>query len=294
MTTFAVAPRVSAPASAPPQRPPNLVALQITGRNYVSYSQLSLMRSCPFKFRAQYVENLPKDFIPVSLIYGSSLHASLEVFLRARLEGLTLSADEMLIAYHAAWQNNRQRAGAHVPVKFGAREDEPAVHALAERTIAAFLASPLTAPKGTVLGIEEELRVVLHPDLPDVLARVDLVTMSETAVYVTDFKTARGKWTPEKALESSDQLVLYGVTAGTMARHLGLPIRLAFAVLTKAKAPQVQILPVPTDPTRVQAMTETALQTWSAIQAANFYPNPSPMNCSTCPFKSRCPVFAVS
>ena len=30
--------------------------------------------------------------------------------------------------------------------------------------------------KGTVLGVEEELRIVLHPDLPDALTRVDLVT----------------------------------------------------------------------------------------------------------------------
>jgi len=295
MTTLTVA-RTSAPMhlpqpSQPYQRPPNRQALQITGRNYVSYSQLNLMRNCPKKFSLQYLEKVPRDFIPVSLVHGGSIHAALEGYFRARLEGLTLSAEEMLLAYHAAWKRNLQDAGQQVPVKYGAKEDEPAVHALAERTITAFLASPLASPKGTVLGVEEELRIVLHPDLPDVLAKVDLVTHSDTALYVTDFKTSRSRWTPQKAQESSDQLVIYASATADMAAQMGLPVKLAFAVLTKAKTPIVQILPVPTDTSRVAAMTESAVQTWAAIVAGHFYPNPSPMNCTGCPFRSRCPAF---
>jgi hypothetical protein len=216
----------------------------------------------------------------------------LEAYYRGRLEGLTLSAEELLLAYQAAWRRTVQDAGEDVPVKYGAKEDEASVQSLAQRTIAAFLASPLATPKGSVLGIEEELRIVLHPDLPDVLARVDLVTMSDTAVYVTDFKTSRSRWNEAKALESSDQLVLYGVSTANMAAQMHLPVKLAFAVLTKAKTPVVQILPVPTDASRIAALTESALQTWSAIVAGNFYPNPGPMNCATCPYQSRCPAFA--
>ena len=175
-------------------------------------------------------------------------------------------------------------------MKLGVKEDESTIHALAQRTIAAVLASPMATPKGTVLGVEEELRVVLHPDLPEVLTRVDLVTSSDTAFYVTDFKTSRSRWTPAKAQESADKLIIYAAATAGMARSMGLPVKLAFAVLTKAKTPLVQILPVPTDTGRVAAMTESALQTWAAIVAGNFYPNPSPMNCSTCPYRSRCPA----
>src|ERR1035437_5271550 len=140
MTTV-LAERASAPASAP-LRPPNRQALQITGRNYVSYSQLNLMRSCPKKFSFQYIEKAPKDFLPTSLVYGGSIHASLQHYYCDRLEGLTLSADETILAYHNAWRENLLQAGNSVPVKFCAKEDEAAVHAPAQRTIAAFLASP--------------------------------------------------------------------------------------------------------------------------------------------------------
>jgi hypothetical protein len=193
------------------------------------------MRACPLKFAFTYVQKAPRDFVPVSLVYGSSLHASLEGYYRGRLEGLTLSAEEVMLLYHAAWRQNLKEAGEAVPVKFGAKEDEGSMHTLAQRTIAAFLASPLAAPKGTVLGVEEELRVVLHPDLPDVLTRVDLVTSTATALFVTDFKTSRSRWTAEKAAQSSDQLVIYAAASAGMARHMNLPVKLAFAVLTKAK-----------------------------------------------------------
>jgi hypothetical protein len=33
--------------------------------------------------------------------------------------------------------------------------------------IEAFLISRLASPQGEILGVEEELRIVLHPDLPD-------------------------------------------------------------------------------------------------------------------------------
>jgi len=60
----------------PSDRPPNRLAMKITGRPYLSHSQLSLMRSCPRKFSYTYVEKAPPDFIPVSLIFGGAIHTA--------------------------------------------------------------------------------------------------------------------------------------------------------------------------------------------------------------------------
>lgn len=277
---------------APPIRRANKLAEQITGRPYVSRSQLALMRSCPRKFAFTYVEKAPREFVPTSLIVGGSVHAALELHYRCRLEGLSATPEALLSAYHDAWRRQVADAGDAVPVRFNKGEDRDAVDALAHRILTAFLASPLAEPKGVILGIEEQLRVVLDADLPDLLARVDLVTMTEGSLFVVDFKTSRSRWTEQKALESGDQLVLYGQTVARMGRSLGLPVRLHFAVLTKAKKPVVQLLAVPTDAARAAALTESVGQVWQAIKTGNFYPNPSPQNCVTCPFRSRCPVFA--
>jgi CRISPR/Cas system-associated exonuclease Cas4 (RecB family) len=272
-------------------RPPNRLALKITGRPYLSYSQLSLMRSCPQKFAFTYVEKTPADFIPVSLILGGAIHAAIELNNRAKLEGLTVTQGALLSAYHDAWNRQKAQAGNDVPVRFNKGDDIDTVHTLADRMLAAFTASSLASPKGTILGIEEQLTVILDSEIPDLLAKVDLVTHTDGALHVIDFKTSRSRWTEQKALESGEQLLLYGVTVGGLSRDLNIPVKLHFAIITKAKTPVVQLLPVPTDQSHIAAVKESVRQVWEAITSRNFYPNPSPMNCATCQFRSRCPIF---
>jgi putative RecB family exonuclease len=289
MTTI-TAPDTRAPDA--PKRPPNRLAERITGRTYLSHSQISTMRSCPRKFAFLYVEKAPVDFIPSSLIFGGSIHSSLELHFRAKLEGLETTRTALLSAYHDAWRRQKEPAGRKVPIRFNKDQNENDLHALAERMIASFLSSPLASPNGTILGVEEELRVQLDPDLPDLLAKVDLVTQTEGCLHVVDFKTSRSRWNEQKAQESGEQLLLYGVTVAGMSEHLGVPVKLHFAIITKAKKPVVQLLPIPTTPDRVQSLKENVAAVWAAIQSGNFYPSPSPQNCTTCPYRSRCSVFS--
>ena len=223
---------------------------------------------------------------------GGSVHAALELHFRAAMEGLFVTPQALLSAYHNEWRRQRELAGKDVPVRFNKGEDQQKLDDLADRILTAFVASPLASPKGTILGIEEELKVILDPDLPDVLAKVDLVTCTEGALHVVDFKTSRSRWTEQKAHESGEQLVLYGATVNSMSQGLGLPVKLHFAIITKAKSPQVQLIPVPSDDARLEMLKESVIQVWQAIQSGNFYPAPSPQHCTSCPFRSRCPVFA--
>jgi len=100
-------------------RAPNVAAEQLTGRTYLSHSQISLMRACPRKFAYIYVEQAPPDFIPSSLIFGGSIHASLETYFRGRLEGIAVTATALVTAYHDAWTQQlaraREQAGTEVP-----------------------------------------------------------------------------------------------------------------------------------------------------------------------------------
>ena len=261
MTTVTV-PDLRAPKV--PDRPPNRLAEQITGRTYLSHSQISTMRSCPRKFAFLYVEKVPADFIPSSLIFGGSIHSSLELHFRAKLEGLDTNQAALMSAYHDAWRRQREKGGDKIPIRFNKDQNENEVHALAERMIASFLSSPLASPKGTILGVEEELRVQLDPELPDLLAKVDLVTQTEGCLHVVDFKTSRSRWNEQKAEESGEQLLLYGATVAGMSRHLGAAVKLHFAIITKAKKPVVQLIPVPSSPERVDALKESVATVWSA------------------------------
>jgi putative RecB family exonuclease len=275
-------------------RAPNRVAEQITGRRYLSYTQINLMRSCPLKFKFGYIQKAPPDFIPSSLIFGGAIHRALELYFRSRLEGINATATGLMAAFLNSWKTQKESAGTNVSVRFNKGEDEDSINALGKRMIDAFLAGPLATPKGSIFGIEEELTVELDPDLPDILAKVDLVTDTGGALHVIDFKTSKSRWTEQKAQENAEQLLIYGTTMRSMSQGLGRPTKLHFAIITKAKSPAVQLLPVPMDKDRVVALTESIRQIWQAIQAGNFYPSPSAMNCSGCQFRSRCPVFGAA
>jgi len=273
----------------PPIRTANDEAQRLTGRPYVSHSQLSTMRQCPRKFAFIYIENAPREFLASSLLFGSAAHAAFEFHFRCRLEGLTTSAGDLLHAFLEAWKQETQQ---DLPVRFNKGEDMATITALAERMVAAFLESPLSRPNGQIVGVEESFRVVIDDDLPDILARVDLVTQTEEALHVVDLKTSRSRWSEERAVEGADQLQLYGHTVGHMARGVGLPVKLHFAVITKAKTPAVQILDVPTDTARLSGVREAVSSVWQAAKAGNYFTNPSPQNCSTCPYRGRCPAYA--
>lgn len=277
---------------APTERPPNIIARELTGRPYISHSQLALMRACPRRFAFTYAEHAKPDFLTSSLVFGGAVHAAAELHYRCLMEGLSATTPAALMsAYRNHWTNELERADKDVPLRFNKNEDHDSLTATAQRMIDAFLASPISQPHGRLIGVEEPLRVTIDPNLPDVLARVDLVTQADEALNVVDLKTSRSKWTPEKAIESGDQLLLYGQTVASMSRHLGLPVRLHFAVITKAKKPVVQVLEVPADQQKLAAVKQGVAQVWEAITAGNFYPSPNPMNCTSCPFRSRCPVF---
>jgi hypothetical protein len=98
------------------------------------------MRACPRKFAFQYVEKARPDFVPSSLIFGGSIHAALELYFRAKLEGLVVTLEALLSAYHDEWNKRPVTSGEPVPVRYNKKENADRLHELASRMLTAFLA----------------------------------------------------------------------------------------------------------------------------------------------------------
>ncbi len=258
--------------------------------DHLSWSQVSLMRACPQKFYFSYIARPPKDFIASSLKFGSAVHAGLESYFRARMEGLKIDDITLMDAYHTSWEYEEEPG---TPIRFNKLEDVSTLENTARGMFAAFLQSPLANPQGEVIGIEESFCSPLASDLPEVMARVDLIYAAAGAIHLVDFKTSRSRWNQAKVAEAADQLRLYEILTSQVTGDT--PVQLHFGVLTKAKTPAFDLLPVPpadSDVTVLEQITSTFRQVYQAMQAGNFYPAPSPQNCTTCPFKSRCPAWA--
>ena len=272
-------------------RPANRLAQQITGRPYLTFAQVALIRACPRKFAFQHVEHAPREFLPSSIVFGGSIRSALELYFLCCQAKLGVTPEALMSAYHDGWNRQRREAG-NVPVRFNKNEDADTLHTLADRMLRAFLSSDLAHPQGVILGVEQEFRVVLDEDLPDVLVRVDLVTQTDEAVDVINWKTSRSRWSQQKTQDFGGPLILYRAMIQSLSSGLGLPVKLHLGVMTKAKTPRVQLIPVGAEADQVAAATESVAQAWSAIRYGCFYANPAPQNCTTCPFRTRCPEAA--
>lgn len=265
--------------------PANEAIHSITGRDYLSYSQVTMYQSCPLKWWFNYVAQLPHEQVSSGLLFGSGMHAAIEAHFKAILTGGELPSMEMMMhVFDSAWNES-----ARAPVVFGKDEDRADSRELAGRMLTAFLESDIARPEGTVLGIEEEVRGPITASVPDLLARIDLILLTDDAVVIRDFKTSRSSWNEKKVAESAAQLVLYGHLSASIAENFeDLPIRREFVVMTKTKVPAIECHVVDDDLDELARTKSIVRQVYRSMIAGHVYPNPSPLNCAGCPFQRAC------
>lgn len=253
-----------------------------TGRDYLSFSAVRLYQNCPLKFYFKYCQNLPEEVVSSSLVFGGSIHRAIEHHFRELLAGNPPPSGETLLAEF--WEGWRERSSEGI--RFGKGESLDSMGDLAQRTLAAFHASNAARPRGRILAVEEELRGPIIPGCPDVLGRVDLIVDDGDALVISDWKTARSRWSREQAEDASAQLLLYTELAKDFAP--GKPLVVEFVILTKTKEVDVDRHILPVDPAQVRRTKRVVERVWRAIESGNFYPAPSAMNCPGCPYRDPC------
>ncbi len=261
------------------------IAETITGRDYLSHSQISAYQSCPLKWWFSYVAQARPEFISAAMLFGSSIHSAVQRHLEALIaHDQPPTLDELMTAYRDHWQAESNS----IPVRFGKTDNFESLTNTAKETLKEFLASPYAHPEGEILGIEETLRIQLADDLPDLVAKVDLIEYRRDELVITDYKTSRSMWTPDTAFDHAEQLVLYGHAAQPIARDLKVKTRLQFVVLTKTKKPQVDSFQIEYGLDPVERTRTVVRHVFRAMKAGMIYPAPSTMNCGGCPFQKRC------
>ncbi len=179
-------------------------------------------------------------------------------------------------------------AGAGIP-DVGKSESQQSLRDLARRMLTAFHESPHAQPGGTILAIEEEFRASVIPDCPDLLGRIDLVTVERAALRITDYKTARSRWNRASIREAAPQMLLYAELVRPLAQALGVTtIELQWIVLTKTKEPFVGTHVLIPQPRQLKWAKSVVRLVWRAIVNGHFYPAPSARNCATCPYWTAC------
>ena len=267
---------------------PAAIAESLTGRSYLSWSQVQSYQMCPRAFEFIYVLNTAPAFVPSSLLFGSAMHEAFAKVHEAELEGLpTPACDEL-----AARVTNLLSASL-LPVKYSKTETPESLELLSQRMVTAFLAAPAASSPGVPVCIEDRTTGIIDAQIPPIEGKVDYVRLTNDGLVLRDYKTAKSRWNPDKVEEAAPQLRLYATLLDRELEVYGPVQQLEFVVVTKAVKPTVTLHQVARKQESVQACIDQIGAVWDGIRKSVFPTRPG-WPCKSCPFASKCPAAITS
>ncbi len=261
---------------------PAAQAQSITGRPYISWTQVAAYQQCPRAFAFRYVERAQPDFVPSTLLFGSAMHEAFAKVHECDMEGLaTPSSDELATGV------TNLLTSSSLSVKFSKGESLESLNALGKRMMDAFLASPESRPDGQPVCIEDRASGVIDSQIPPIEGKVDFVRLTNDGLVLRDYKTARNRWNADKVEEAAPQLRLYATIMNQQLDGWRTIEALEFVTVTKAAKPTVTLHPVEMRQESVQSCIDQIGAVWDGIRKS-VYPTRPGWPCKSCPFASRC------
>jgi putative RecB family exonuclease len=231
-----------------------------------------------------YSRRYPAELVSSALVFGSAIHAGLELYYQGLLEGETIKLPDMLESYTHEYAD--RDAGT---IKYSAKESKDSLYETAERMFTAFLEQ---VKPGLVIAIEEPVEVRLSKDTPVLIGYIDLLEIchdedGKEYLTIVDFKTSARKPSADSLLP--DQLLLYhhAIVESGIAAQLGLPVKLRYDYLTKTKHPELISMPVPYSDASLDRVISKAKIICQGMSQELCIPNPGWM-CAGCGYQTRC------
>lgn len=229
-----------------------------------SHSRIDRYLRCPEQYRFYYIERLRPRYASASLLFGQIQHHALASLLKEQTDPIKVflaewdKAKQLDLNYgRQTWTNLRDRG-----------------QLLLERFVEEHLPQ-----LGQVKDVEQEFQLkITDIDLPYV-GIIDLVSESQGAVAVTDFKTAGSAYVGHEAI-MSDQLTAYQLAVPD-AQSLSL------CVLIKTKSPRIEWLWSDRSGERLVEYLSKVKFVSQEIAAGHFYKRTGEW-CKTCDYLPIC------
>jgi CRISPR/Cas system-associated exonuclease Cas4 (RecB family) len=252
-------------------------------RPHWSYSSISQYLKCPLQFYFERILKLPKKTTSDAQVLGSSLHAALALYHRQLHAREPVPERQVQEVFLTAWESHDQRT----EIVHASDRSTADNLALGVALIETYLKEPSPT---NILAIEQSVLAPITNSRGEVLERPllvvpDLVTRQEdSTLKVNEIKTS-GRAYSQSEVATSLQPTCY---ASALYELTGEEPIVELTILVKTKVPRVQRIEaartIP-DFGRLGDLVEVVEQ---AVEAEIFYPQESPLNCSTCPFFREC------
>lgn len=251
-------------------------------RPHWSYSAINQYLRCPLQFYFQRVLGLPQPTVGSGLVLGSSVHAALELYHRSLQERRPAKVACLHRAFLDSWQARERQS--EVEYRKGEGRDDSIAQGI--NLVEVYLQEP--PPEG-IVAVEQQMIFPLRNSQGEILetpmvAILDLLSRDDDGLAITEFKTsgrAYGNFEVEVSLQPTSYVNAIWETWGELAR-------VQYTILVKTKAPKVQRLATVRNESDLGRLGDVVQAVERAIEAKAFYPNETPLNCSTCPYRDPC------
>ncbi len=248
-----------------------------------SFSRLSCWLNCPRKYQYEYIEEVPAEATPASLLLGSAIHEAVEGFMDSLKQAAPLTGEEVSGIFHRAVNDSVALAEEQsTPVEYSSGGVAELL-AKGDAMLAEFLAKVDRSVK--VVGTEVAFEFELEPGRR-FRGFIDLVLrQADGRLMVVDLKTSSTTYGQDR-IEFDLQPTLYIAAAEWVFDAQGR-VDFEYWLLTKTKSPQFKIIPVHRVAHDRVELVETARDIEAAI-AAGIFPRQRGYGCFSCQFRKRC------
>jgi DNA helicase-2/ATP-dependent DNA helicase PcrA len=260
--------------AAPPPEIERELAVQPDAPLNLSHYKIDDYLTCPLKYKYVHILRVPvlRD---QAVVYGAALHRAVQAYNTRRLQGQTMSSQELIDAFEAHWINEGFISREHEEARLREGRDALAqFHAFSEGV------EPPTS-------VEKRFRFQLGQDT--VTGFLDRVDERGDGVTIIDYKSSmvRDQKEADKEARESQQLALYALAYRESVGRLADRVELHF--LTPGGVVVGRALKGEKELDRAAERIRAA---GVGIRAGLFQATPSPWVCGFCAFRTICPATA--
>ena len=236
----------------------------------LSHRQIDDYLTCPLKYRYVHVLRVPIVQHP-AVVLGHAVHRAIQAYHLAKLQGRTISLEDLLVVFRNSWQTAGFLSARH--------EEELVRHG--EECLRRFYA--FEEGSGERPAMVEQFFAFPVGDVR-VIGYWDRVDRDEDGAVIIDYKTSQAELrdAPRKARESL-QLAIYALAYERLVgeRPVGVELRFLTPEVVVGRAR-------PTD--RMLSRAQGAIaEAAEGIRAGVFDPKPSIHACRPCAYRDICP-----
>ncbi len=251
-------------------------------RPHWSYSAISQYLRCPLQYFFERVLRIRARSISSGLALGSAVHAGLAEYHRRLKDNQSLESGAVLKAFQDCW--SERESNETIQFRDGDTRDDAIDQGV--QLLELYLKEP---PPERIVAVEQRFMAPLRNSQGEYLetplvAVVDLITGAEQFLSINEFKTS-GRAFSESEIATSLQPTCY---VQAVRECLGQEAQVEYTVLVKTKTPKVQRLRTSRyaeDCGRLGDLVQTIQR---AIELGIFYPVESPLNCTSCSYRTQC------